>query len=69
MSGFRRFVDEKLVEVLLVVVVTVAGALIAQRVALAVAETRIENLEARIEQLRSENRDDHKQIMDLLKSK
>ena len=66
MRNFRKFVEEKLVEVLLAVLFAGGSALIAQRVALAVTEERVNNLEESIKTLRSENKSDHDKIIEIL---
>lgn len=66
MSSFRRFVNEKLVEVLIVILFAGCGALIAQRVAIAVTTERVDNLDERIDILRSENKSDHDRIISIL---
>ena len=50
-------------------IVGLVGVVWAQGTAQATTDARVESLEQRIEQLRVENREDHRQIMDLLKSK
>jgi hypothetical protein len=69
MSGFRRFVNEKLVEVLIAVLFAGGGALIAQRVAIAVTTERVDSIEERINILRSENKSDHDRIISILLEK
>jgi len=69
MRTFRKFVEEKLVEVFLAVLLAGGGALIAQRVAIAVTEERVNNLEESIKTLRSENKSDHDKIIEILLEK
>lgn len=62
----RERVTNFIIEILLVCILTVASVLWTFNSALAVQESRLNTYEKNIEQLRVENREEHRQIMDKL---
>jgi cell division protein YceG involved in septum cleavage len=62
----RERVTNFIIEILLVCILTVASVLWTFNSAIAVQETKLNTYEKNIEQLRVENREEHRQIMDKL---
>lgn len=62
----KERVTNFIIEILLVCILTVASVLWTFNSALAVQESRLNAYEKNIEQLRVENREEHRQIMDKL---
>jgi len=66
MARLREVLRDWVVEVSALAFLGIAAWLISVNSALAVQKQRVENLEQRIDRLRSENREDHRAIMERL---
>lgn len=66
MTRLKEMIRTYVVELLVVLTFSGVTGFVAMSKAWAVQEQRVEDLERRIEQLRQENKEDHKMIMDIL---